>query len=200
MTRTPRQHHRRDLQAQSYPQRAIRRCRPILDFAFTPRTTSRLSSTEAAAGRRRLDPGRCQSRSVSRAGSNHRGAAVGMAAARSRLGQRSDDLMRRYDFDLAWQAAAHPPRSGRSAVRVLARFARCGSVTWTRKPKQAAAHHRSALVQGRDHLSAARQVVLRQQRRWHRRFSGADIQARLYRRPRGQRHLAAALLSLATTR
>ena len=58
----------------------------------------------------------------------------------------------------------------------------------------------SALVQGRDHLSAAREVVLRRQQRRHRRFSRPDRQARLHRRARRQRDLAAAVLSLAAPR
>ena len=60
--------------------------------------------------------------------------------------------------------------------------------------------HGPALVQGRDHLSAARQVVLRFQQRRHRRLSRPDLQARLHRRPRRQRDLAAAVLSLAAAR
>ena len=44
----------------------------------------------------------------------------------------------------------------------------------------------SALVQGRDHLSGARQVVLRCQQRRHRRFSRPDREARLHRRARRQ--------------
>ena len=58
----------------------------------------------------------------------------------------------------------------------------------------------SALVQGRDHLSAPRQVVLRRQQRRHRRFPRPDRQARLHRRSRRQRALAAAVLSLAAAR
>ena len=57
------------------------------------------------------------------------------------------------------------------------------------------ADHRSAVVQGRGHLSAARQVLLRRQQRRHRRFPGPDVQARLHRRARRQRDLAAAVLS-----
>ena len=59
---------------------------------------------------------------------------------------------------------------------------------------------RSALVQGRDHLSGARQVVLRQQQRRHRRLPGPDAEARL---PAGARHhlpLAAAVLPVAAAR
>ena len=54
---------------------------------------------------------------------------------------------------------------------------------------------RSALVQGRDHLRAARQDVSRQQRRWDRRFSRADREARLSPGAGRHRDLAAALLS-----
>ena len=60
--------------------------------------------------------------------------------------------------------------------------------------------HAARLVQGRRHLSAARQGVLRRQRRRHRRFRGADAAARLYRGPRRHRDLAAAVLSFAAAR
>ena len=59
---------------------------------------------------------------------------------------------------------------------------------------------RSALVQGRDHLSAARQGVLRFQRRRHGRLPGPDREARLHQGPRRQHDLAAAVLSLAAAR
>ncbi len=42
--------------------------------------------------------------------------------------------MRDTRLDVAWQAAAHPPRPGRSAVRYLARLAAFGRRDrWTRK-------------------------------------------------------------------
>ena len=54
------------------------------------------------------------------------------------------------------------------------------------EPERHATAHRShatpRLVQGRDHLPAARQGVLRLQRRRHRRLRGADAAARLHRR------------------
>ena len=58
----------------------------------------------------------------------------------------------------------------------------------------------SALVQGRDHLPAARQGVLRQQRRRHRRLSRPDRKARLHPGPGRQHDLAAAVLSVAAAR
>ena len=53
------------------------------------------------------------------------------------------------------------------------------------------------MVQGRDHLSVARQVVLRCQQRRHWRFSRSDLQAGLHRRSRREHDLAAAVLSIA---
>ena len=59
---------------------------------------------------------------------------------------------------------------------------------------------RSAVVQGRDLLRAARALVLRQQRRRGRRFSRPDAEARLSARPRRHHALAAAVLSVADAR
>ena len=56
---------------------------------------------------------------------------------------------------------------------------------------------RSALVQGRGHLPGARQVVLRQQQRRHRRLPGADAEARLPAGARRHLPLAAAVLPVA---
>ena len=67
----------------------------------------------------------------------------------------------------------------------------------TRQAVQLPADRRSALVQGRGHLSASRQVLLRRQQRRHRRFPGPAAEARLHRRARRQRDLAAAVLSVA---
>ena len=66
-------------------------------------------------------------------------------------------------------------------------------------------HHRrqgrrSALVQGRDHLPAARAGLPRQQRRRHRRLPRPDREARLHQGSRRHRHLAAAVLSVAAAR
>ncbi len=57
------------------------------------------------------------------------------------------------------------------------------------------ASRRPALVQGRGHLPAARQVVLRCQQRRHRRLPGPAAEAGLHRRTRRERDLAAAVLS-----
>ena len=70
------------------------------------------------------------------------------------------------------QAAAHPPRPCRYAVCDLADRPR-GHCGWThRLPLRSDAGHseRPAMVQGRDHLPAAHQVLLRRQQRRHRRF------------------------------
>ena len=64
----------------------------------------------------------------------------------------------------------------------------------------AARRRRSALVQGRDHLPGARQVVLRQQQRRHRRLPGPDAEARLPAGPRHHLPLAAAVLPVAAQR
>ena len=56
------------------------------------------------------------------------------------------------------------------------------------------------MVQGRDHLPAARQGLLRRRRRRHRRLSGVVRQARLPAGPRRHRLVAAAVLSLAVAR
>ena len=89
---------------------------------------------------------------------------------------------------------------GAVALRAVAPVPRGGpherAVARTRPP----AGRRTALVQGRDHLPAAREVVLRCQQRRHRRLPRPDLQARLHRRPRRQRDLAAAVLSLAAAR
>ena len=57
-----------------------------------------------------------------------------------------------------------------------------------------------ALVQGRDHLRGARALVLRQQRRRHRRLPRPDVEARLPAGPGRHRDLAAAVLSVAAAR
>ena len=62
------------------------------------------------------------------------------------------------------------------------------------------AERRSALVQRRDHLSGAHQVVLRREQRRRRRFSRPDRETRLHRRTRRECDLAAAVLSVATAR
>ena len=59
---------------------------------------------------------------------------------------------------------------------------------------------RRALVQGRHHLSAARQGFCRQQPRRHRRLRRPDREARLPARPRRHRTVAAAVLSVAGPR
>ena len=56
---------------------------------------------------------------------------------------------------------------------------------------------RCTLVQGRRHLPAQCEVVLRLERRWHRRLPGPDLETRLHPRSRGQHHLADAVLSIA---
>ncbi|VXB82249.1 hypothetical protein BURKHO8Y_170042 [Burkholderia sp. 8Y] len=56
---------------------------------------------------------------------------------------------------------------------------------------------RSAVVQGRDHLSGAHQVVLRCEQRRHRRLPGLAREAGLHRGTGRRYHLAAAVLSLA---
>ena len=71
------------------------------------------------------------------------------------------------------------------------------------EPRSAAAARRAddaALVQGRGHLPAARQGVLRLQRRRHRRLPRPDREARLHPGPRRQHDLAAAVLSVAAAR
>ena len=65
---------------------------------------------------------------------------------------------------------------------------------------RAGARRGPALVQGRHHLPASRQGVLRQQRRRHRRLSGPHREARLHQGPGRQHDLAPALLSLAAAR
>src|SRR5271168_2536803 len=78
------------------------------------------------------------------------------------------------------------------------------SVPWPEpddgKETKPAGDGRSSLVQGRGHLSASRQVVLRLQQRWGRRLSRAVAEARLYPKPRRQRDLAATVLPVATPR
>ena len=75
---------------------------------------------------------------------------------------------------------------------------------WTRAMTGAAVRRRgrerSALVQGRGHLPAARQGVLRLQRRRHRRLRGPDAEARLHPGARRQHDLAAAVLPVAAAR
>ena len=56
------------------------------------------------------------------------------------------------------------------------------------------------MVQGRDHLSTARQGLLRRQRRRRRRLSGVVPQARLFPGSRRHRVVAAAVLPLAAAR
>ena len=58
----------------------------------------------------------------------------------------------------------------------------------------------AALVQGRDHLPGARQVVLRQQQRRRRRLPGPDPEARLPAGPRHHLPVAAAVLPVAAAR
>ena len=67
----------------------------------------------------------------------------------------------------------------------------------SRPPPPRPHHRRRPVVQGRDHLPAARQGVLRQQRRRHRRFRRPDPAARLPAGSRRHRALAAAVLSRA---
>ncbi len=59
---------------------------------------------------------------------------------------------------------------------------------------------RSAVVQGRGHLRAARARLPRQQRLRHRRLSGTDLTARLPRRPGRDRAVGPALLSVSRSR
>ena len=66
-----------------------------------------------------------------------------------------------------------------------------------RRGRRAARGGRPVLVQGRRHLPAARQGVLRLQRRRQRRLPRPDRKARLHQGPGRQRRLAAALLSVA---
>ena len=77
------------------------------------------------------------------------------------------------------------------AIRARWRFARAQWYARSRRP---------ALVQGRHHLRAARQGLLRQQRRRHRRLSRADREARLPAGPGRHLHLAAAVLPVAAAR
>ena len=46
------------------------------------------------------------------------------------------DLDARYRFEVAWQAATHPPRSKRSAFRSLAFNSDCRGLIWTRSSKR----------------------------------------------------------------
>ena len=66
--------------------------------------------------------------------------------------------------------------------------------------RRTAPRRRSALVQGRDHLRAARPLVPRQQRRRHRRLPRPDAEARLPAGPRRHGDLAAAVLPVAAAR
>ena len=107
----------------------------------------------------------------------------------------------RLDRQAPASSASIPPicrsRSGRSHRREHhdGRRLRCRC---RHDPGRAEREH--AVVQGRDHLPAACQVVLRCQQRRHRRFYRPDLQARLHRRSRREHDLAAAVLSLATPR
>ena len=79
--RCARQHRRRNFEAQSHPQEPSGAAEPS-GIAFLSRAQrSDYLLRQAAARRRRHDPGRRQPRSVSRAGSHNRSAAMGMAAA-----------------------------------------------------------------------------------------------------------------------
>ena len=115
------------------------------------------------------------------------------------------DLMRGHRFVWSGKRQTHPPRSRRSAVRDLAGRT-AGSTMMDdvsiadAATTQAAAEREHAVVQGRDHLPTACQVVLRCQQRRHRRFYRPDLQARLHRRSRREHDLAAAVLSLAAPR
>ncbi|MDR9256331.1 hypothetical protein FEP14_02868 [Burkholderia multivorans] len=92
-----------------------------------------------------------------------------------------------------------PRRRAARTIRVAS--ARRFAAPAPRAPARARAlRGRSAVVQGRDHLPGAREVVLRLEQRRHRRLPGADREARLHRGTRRRRDLAAAVLSVAAPR
>ena len=158
------------------------------------------------AGEGQLRPRPRQPRPAQPSGMHLRGSALGVRPARSRRdrGRRPADGGRftlhgkthRIALDPAERPvvdlAAHPARraglDGQPSMKP--EFPRIEDVSHDRP-------QRHALVPRRHHLPAARQVVLRLERRRRRRFRGRDAQARLHQGPRRHRDLGDAVLPLA---
>ena len=164
----------------------IRRAHPALQIASRRDVLSSVQRPGAAVwqadtGEREHDPGRGQPRPARRAGGGNRNSAVGMGPARP-CGARGDRSDARPPFRLvpaSSSASGSIPPICRSAS---GRSHRLGSTMMDdrRRPPlphapRSRAERGRAVVQGRDHLPAARQVVLRCQQRRHRRFRRADL-------------------------
>ena len=144
-------------------------------------------TSKATPGAREHRAGRGQPRSAQRAGSGRSSCRCGSSACpttASLAGRGPDAATSASPGPASMQHIRLDP--ARAAVRDLAHVAARDAVMnaqAARHVRQARRHRRrSALVQGRDHLPAAREVVLRCQQRRHRRFRRPDRQARLHRR------------------
>ena len=117
---------------------------------------------------------------------------------------RSATTAHRGALHLAGRAQLRPARSGLQpghVLRLSADLRPMPPATPDARPiRPAHQRERSALVQRRDHLSAPRQELSRLERRWLRRLSRADREARLHPAARRQHDLAAAVLSVAAAR
>ena len=192
------------------PPRATRRCSDNAALRFhADRQRQLLCYSQARRRRRRRRP-RASSTSTRttrrRAGSTSTSTRSGIDPATSR--SRSHDLLGGARY--RWQRRAQLRRARsrtqcrRTSSRVRrarAQRARRSSTSYdaTRSARRRS-RRRSALVQGRGHLRAARPRLPRQQRRRHRRLPRADRAARLPARPRRHRALAAAVLPVAAAR
>ena len=127
----------------------------------------------------------------------HRDRPARRAAARQ--GDRKPDHRRAARPRMGRRPLAHRSAAGSRAAVPLLRVKVCRERR-SRHQGRSQARKRRAVVQGRDHLSAARQGVRRQQQRRHRRFRRPDREARLSAGSRRHRALAAAVLSLARPR
>ncbi len=95
---------------------------------------------------------------------------------------------------------AAPARRDGAGLRLLCLIKRRPIERARRDDRHTFVRHRSALVQGRGHLSAARARVLRLGRRRRGRLQGSQSEARLHRAARRERDLAAAVLPLPDAR